>query len=125
MDDATLIEEAWAAAGRSRMRVFKQPGGAAVISVTGEVFVGTTVEISNLGSSVCAPRVALLAALSAGVGQFDRLAVVGPEQNGRLCGECRQLLRDFAPTTLVLGSGESVKSPDFGLPRLRKGAANV
>jgi cytidine deaminase len=125
MDDAALIEKAQAAAHHSLLHISTRPGGAALISLSGRVFVGATIEVSNLGSSICAPRVAVFAALSDGVRQFDRIAVVGPEQNGRLCGECRQLLRDFASTTVVLGSTGAVIPPEYGLPRFRQGAANV
>jgi cytidine deaminase len=121
MNDAELTERAWAASRHSLVRISHRPGGAALIARSDRVFVGATIEVSNLGSSICAPRVALFAALSDGEREFDRLAIVGPEQRGQLCGACRQILRDFAPTTIVLGSAGVVAPPLYGLPRLREG----
>lgn len=121
MDDAALTETAKAAALHSRVRTSNRPAGAALIARSGRVFVGATIEVSNLGSSICAPRVAVFAALSNGEREFDRLAIVGPEQRGRLCGECRQVLRDFAPSMLILESKGVVVSPMYGLPRFRGG----
>lgn len=121
MDDVTLTERASTAARHSLVSISGLKGGAALLAHSGRIFVGARIEISNLGSSICAPRVAVLSALSFGERHFDRLAVVGPEQGGRLCGECRQLLRDFAPTTVVVGSSTVVAPPLYGLPRFRQG----
>lgn len=121
MNDLTLLETAAAAANHSLVAISRRPGGAALETASGRVFVGARIEISNLGSSICAARVAMFSALAAGEQEFGRLAVVGPEESGRLCGECRQVLRDIAPQTIVVGASGAVAPPFHGLPRCRPG----
>lgn len=123
MNDLTLIARASAAADHSSVSISGRPGGAALETASERLFIGARIEVSNLGSSICAPRVAIFSALSAGERDFRRLAVVGPEGSGRLCGECRQVLRDFAPGTIVLGTPCAVTPPSQGLPRFRCGDA--
>jgi cytidine deaminase len=75
--------------------------GAAVEDETGRVWTGANVENASYGLAMCAERVALFAAVSAGAGKFCRVAVAclegDPGQPGTLmpCGACRQVMAEF------------------------------
>jgi cytidine deaminase len=104
MTDHDLVAAAWrarewASAPYSHYRV-----GAALLSASGNVFLGANVESSSYGLSVCAERIALFKALTDGDhGPFLQIAVVA---EGRFapspCGACRQLLADYALGVEVL-----------------------
>ncbi|MBC8515081.1 cytidine deaminase, partial [bacterium] len=79
-------------------------------TTTGEIFVGANIEpvIPTLG--ICAERVALASALSAGHRVFEAIAVVTPEEKGIFpCGACRQMLFEFGgPELHVLAVGSEL-----------------
>jgi cytidine deaminase len=71
--------------------------GAALLARDGRVFTGCNVENASYGLTVCAERVALLKALSEGVREFTRLAVVADTKSPTPpCGPCRQLVWEYA-----------------------------
>lgn len=93
------------------------PVAAAVLSQTGEIFVGTNVENASFGLTLCAERAALASAISAGARSFTAIALVGgTTQGGHLvpCGACRQwLLELMGPTAWVITPSTSpTASPD-------------
>jgi len=70
--------------------------GAALEAKDGRVFTGCNVENATYGLTVCAERVALFKAISEGVREFVRIAVVGDTADPTPpCGACRQLLWEF------------------------------
>jgi cytidine deaminase len=70
--------------------------GAALESRDGRVFTGCNVENATYGLTVCAERVALFKAISEGVREFVRIAVVADTAEPTPpCGACRQLLWEF------------------------------
>lgn len=81
--------------------------GAALEDAAGRVWSGCNVENASYGLSVCAERVALLKALSEGVREFRRLAVVTESVTlTPPCGACRQLLWEYAgDLEIVLADG--------------------
>lgn len=80
--------------------------GAALLAADGRVFIGANVENAAYSPSICAERVAMPAAVVAGVRDFAALAVVGDGPGPCTpCGVCRQVLYEFAPNLLVLASG--------------------
>jgi cytidine deaminase len=82
--------------------------GCAVLTPDGEVFVGCNVENASYGLTVCAERVALFCAVTAGQRQIAAIAVVsGP--GAAMCGACRQVLAEFADehTRIYLADAES------------------
>ena len=91
--DAAKVARRFAKAKYSNFAV-----GAALQTEDGQVYVGSNIESSSYGLSMCAERVALFKALSEGADAFTRLAVVtASDPPAPPCGACRQLLHDYAP----------------------------
>jgi cytidine deaminase len=86
--------------------------GAAVLA-GGRIFTGANIENASYGLTICAERTAAFAAVLAGVGRIEAVAVAcvdAPEGSGpeglMPCGACRQVLAEFAdPGTPVLVDG--------------------
>jgi cytidine deaminase len=77
--------------------------GAALETDSGEVFVGSNVENGSYGLTMCAERVAVGAAVSAGHRRFRRIAVsTDAETPTPPCGACRQVLAEFGMDLRVL-----------------------
>jgi len=88
--------------------------GAAVVA-DGKIYVGTNVEISSYGLTLCAERSALATAIAAGVvaGSVTQVAVAcidapqgAPVQDRTPCGACRQWLADLAPYAVIYVDGD-------------------
>jgi len=99
-----LVREALAArelawAPYSRFRV-----GAAVGLADGGIRRGCNVESPSYGLTVCAERVALLAARADGAVEVEAIAVVGPDGPAPVspCGACRQVILDLAGDVPVI-----------------------
>jgi cytidine deaminase len=94
----------------SRFRV-----GAAVLTDSGRVFLGANVENASYGLTVCAERVAVLSAVSAGERGIVALAIAGSGQRWCYpCGACRQVIAEFGPRARVLvvnGKGKTRRHP--------------
>jgi cytidine deaminase len=98
-----LIALAWQAREQALAVHSGFPVGAALEAADGRVYLGCNIESSSYGLTCCAERVALFKALSEGVRQFQRIAVVtGARRICPPCGACRQLLADYAPELTVL-----------------------
>ena len=71
--------------------------GAALLTDSGEVFLGCNVENASYGLTVCAERTALFKAVSEGYHLFQALAIANPGRRGNgPYGACRQVLREFS-----------------------------
>ena len=77
------------------------PVGAALLTTNGTIFTGCNVENAAYPSGICAERTALVKAVSEGFRQFEALAVV-TRNGGFPCGQCRQMLYEFAPDLRVM-----------------------
>lgn len=99
----TLIEAATEAL-RKNYHPVRHSVGAAVLCASGQVYVGVNVESSGYG--VCAEPIALGAALTNGERNILAIVAVCKRESGypvlSPCGNCRQLLLDYAPEADVI-----------------------
>ena len=87
--------------------------GAALLSKSGKVFLGTNIENASFGETVCAERVAFFKAISEGERELVSIAIVGGK-NGSIedfclpCFSCRQVMREFCEDDfeIVLQNGK-------------------
>jgi len=80
--------------------------GAALEATDGRRFIGCNVENASFPVTMCAERVALGAAVSAGVRSFRRLALcVSGQAPASPCGMCRQALAEFGAELEVFSEG--------------------
>jgi len=105
--DRELIEAATEAIRRN-YREDRHTVGAAVRASSGKVYVGVDVETTAYGP--CAEPIAIGAAVSQGEREFVSIvAVSGGDPSFPVlapCGNCRQLLADYAPdATVILPQG--------------------
>ena len=107
-----LVTEAWAGRANAMAEYSGFAVGAALLTADGTVVRGCNVENSTYGLTVCAERVALLAALSQGHRSFHSVAVVtGAESLSAPCGPCRQLLWEFCgDCDVILSNGTAEKT---------------
>lgn len=93
-----MVELARAAREQAHAPFSKFKVGAALETADGRIFTGCNVENSSYGLSICAERVALFKAISEGVRDFTRIAVIADTPGGmpvRPCGACRQVISDL------------------------------
>ncbi|MEM4729282.1 MAG: cytidine deaminase [Thermoplasmata archaeon] len=92
-----LLRRARAASGRAYAPYSKVRVGAAALAASGKIFTGSNVENASYGLTVCAERVAIQSAISAGEREIVALAVSSPDMRGiSPCGACRQVMAEFA-----------------------------
>lgn len=77
--------------------------GACLKTVNGKYFVGTNIENSSYGASICAERSAISCAISSGEKNFEAIAIVSSGDNFcPPCGICRQVLSEFGDNIKVV-----------------------
>ncbi len=77
--------------------------GACLKTVNGKYFVGTNIENSSYGASICAERSALTCAISSGEKNFEAIAIVSSGDDFcPPCGICRQVLSEFGDDIKVV-----------------------
>lgn len=98
-----LVAAALAVRQNSHSPYSKFAVGAALRTRSGRIFVGTNVECSSYGLTVCAERAAVCAAVAAGEPNLVEIAVVADcPAPVPPCGACRQILHDFGPDAGVI-----------------------
>src|SRR5215475_3123678 len=86
--------------------------GAALATSAGGIVTGCNVENATYGLTICAERVALVKAISEGLTQYTRIAIVADtDAPTPPCGACRQLLWEFGgDLEIVLANLTAVKA---------------
>jgi cytidine deaminase len=103
VDDKKLIEEAIAVIKRNYAEP-RHTVGAAVLCASGKIYTGVNIE--SCGYGPCAEPIAIGAAISQG--EREIVGIVGVVARGNSftvespCGNCRQLLFDYAPDCMVI-----------------------
>ena len=81
--------------------------GAALLTKDGRVFTGCNVENLSYGLTICAERSALFAAVTAGVREFEAIAIVADTcEPVSPCGACRQVMAEFGDFKIICGTLE-------------------
>jgi cytidine deaminase len=97
IDDYELVERAKEARAMAHAPYSSFEVGAALLARDGRVFTGCNIENSTYGLTMCAERVAIFKAVSEGVREITRVAVVADFTNPTPpCGCCRQMIWEFA-----------------------------
>ena len=77
--------------------------GAALLCNDGTVVTGCNIENASYGATICAERTAVVKAVSSGVQQFQKIAIVCSEGTQAYpCGICLQVLSEFMSEVQVL-----------------------
>lgn len=105
MDQESLIDAAWQARKNAYAPYSNFQVGAALLADDGRVFHGCNVENISYGLTNCAERVAIGAAVAAGVRKFKAVAVVADTAVPiSPCGACRQVLAEFGVPLVILAN---------------------
>lgn len=84
--------------------------GAAILCEDNQVFAGTNVENASFGLTNCAERTAIFSAVSAGYQKVKAVVIYTPtEEPAMPCGACRQVINEFADSTLCISVCDSDK----------------
>ena len=93
--------------------------GAALLAKDGRVFTGCNVENATYGATICAERTAVTKAVSEGVREFEKIAIVASSgEDAAPCGICRQVLFEFMPEGKVVLWSELEGEKEFALTEL-------
>lgn len=101
MDNLELVRLAMEAREMSYAPYSKWKVGAALLAKNGQVFKGCNIENASYTPTNCAERTAFFKAISEGVHEFEKIAIVGGEDGASClhicppCGVCRQVMMEF------------------------------
>ena len=101
MTDKELLNLAKGARDNSYCPYSSVAVGAALVTESGKIYLGTNIENASYSPTVCAERVAFFKAISEGERSFKAIAVVGGRKKGDTaplfspCGVCRQVMAEF------------------------------
>ena len=118
-----LIDEAIKAREQAYAPYSNFKVGAALKTKSGKIYLGANIENSSYSLTNCAERTAFFKAVFDGEREFDSIAIVGGDDNLRLCppcGACRQIMSEFCKgdfkIVLFDGKDEKVYTLDEILP---------
>lgn len=100
MDKIELVKKAIDARNNAYAPYSKFKVGAALVTKSGEVYIGANMENASYGLTCCAERNCIFGAYSRGVKKEDivALAVVGDTEGPcSPCGACRQVISEMVP----------------------------
>jgi len=97
-ENIMLIEKAKEAKKNSYSPYSKFKVGAALMTIENKIYTGCNIENASYGATVCAERTAAFKAVSDGVKNFKKLAIVSDLNDLTYpCGICLQVLSEFMP----------------------------
>lgn len=103
MEDKYLIEKAKEAMKKSYSPYSNFKVGAALLTFTGEVFIGCNIENASFGATNCAERTAIFKAVSEGFRDFKKIAIISESEDYTApCGICRQVISEFTLSIEVI-----------------------
>lgn len=115
MTNRELLEEAKKARLKSYAPYSKFQVGAALLAKNGTVYHGCNIENASYTPTNCAERTAFFKAVSDGVMDFEKIAIVGGKEGTGAddlcapCGVCRQVMMEFCNPEefqIILADGE-------------------
>ena len=106
MELKTLLEAARRARRQAYAPYSRFPVGAAVVGTSGKIYTGANVENASYGLTVCAERIAIFKAITAGESALSAVAVV-TSSGGSPCGACRQVMGEFATRDALVIVGDT------------------
>lgn len=99
--------------------------GAALLTKDGQIIKGCNIENASYTPTNCAERTAFFKAISEGVKDFEKIAIVGGMENetdhftdyAYPCGVCRQVMREFCDDDFQIIVGKSTEEMEvYSLP---------
>ena len=123
MTNEQLIELAKEAREKACVEISGFKVGAALLDKSGEVIQGCNIEDpSGIGvTNICAERCAIVKALSEGLRDFIKIAVVGGADELIFCapcGACRQYLNSWCPQIKVVLLEDNGEIKEYGMNEL-------
>ena len=135
MDDRELIGIALGARERTYSIYSGVAVGCALLTKSGNVYIGANIENASYGATICAERVAFSSAIVTGERQFVKIAIAGglwgksPTEPFYPCGICRQFMSEFCGKDfeIIIAGGDGYEKytlgelfpHDFGGDKLR------
>ncbi|NLB88139.1 MAG: cytidine deaminase [Syntrophomonadaceae bacterium] len=90
--------------------------GAALLTNKGNVYTGSNVENASYGLTVCAERIAVFKAVTAGEKDFDTIVITASGKGYPYpCGACLQVLAEFSPNMKVIVVDDQGDMEEFRL----------
>ncbi len=112
---AVMIEESRRVSLNSYSPYSRMKVGASVVSGSGKIYSGCNVENASYGLSICAERVAISSAISAGESYIEKICITSTSSSDEFsnqsmpCGACLQFMLEFSGESLIVivdGIGE-------------------
>ena len=119
MSDLELLEEAKKARKMAYVPYSKYKVGAALMTKSGKIIHGCNIENAAYTPCNCAERTAFFKAVSEGIYDFCKIAVVGVFEDSDAdalctpCGVCRQVMQEFCNPKefeIVMSDGAKIKT---------------
>ncbi len=100
MNNKELVKNALDAMQNAYAPYSEYKVGAALLTKSGKVYLGSNVENASFGCTNCAERTAFFKAVSEGEREFLKIAIVGGKDGNITdlampCGVCRQVMEEF------------------------------
>ncbi|MEO0069503.1 MAG: cytidine deaminase [candidate division WOR-3 bacterium] len=100
---AILLQHAQDAIGMAYAPYSNFKVGAAVLANNGKIYSGANIENASFGLSICAERVAVFKAITAGEKEIKAILVFTPtEVLTAPCGACLQVINEFSKNPIII-----------------------